>query len=218
MRRILFVALPLFVFAFASRAGATPITIDFESLNDGDNPTTILNATFSAGTILRAFDAPTDPGSLNSVDFPPNSSYNVLSNLTSLDPQTSAYTPITITFTNPVYSVLGFFTFYDGVTFKAFDSGNNELATAPGTGDNTSTGATPNPNVQLSLSSATPISYVTIDAAANTALNAIIVDDLTYDTANPNDTQPAPVPEPGSLLLLLTGGAALARKRFKKSA
>ena len=219
MRRILFVAVPVFFFALASRAVASPVTVDFDSLNDGDAPGTILNATFSAGTVLRDFGAPTFPGSLNTNDFPPNSNYNVLGNLTSNDPQTADVTPITITFANPVYSVFGFFTFFDGVTFTAFDGSNNVLDVDTGSGDNTASGASPNPNVKLSLSSSTAISYITIDAGpASQGLNAIMLDDLTYDTTNPNDTQPAPVPEPGTMLLLLTGGAALARKRFMKRA
>ncbi len=91
-------------------SSASGIEIDFEDLSDLDAVTTQyigLGVTFAGATVLTAGI------SLNEFDFPPHSGVNVIA---------SDLEIITITFSDPVVSVGGFFTYTASLGLTATDS------------------------------------------------------------------------------------------------
>jgi len=126
-------------------------TVNFDELQDG---TSVANLEpglqFSNATALVAGI------SLNEFEFPPHSNPNVAGDQGG---------PITITFSQPVYSAGGYFTYASPVSVKAFDASGNQLAFAVSQFSNNLAlsgvaGSTPNELVQVQASS--PIKSVTL--------------------------------------------------------
>jgi hypothetical protein len=195
--------------AAGATATATPITepnqivpqtvIDFDSLAPGGygSPIVISGVTFSGGD-LHVID--TD-GFGASTSFP-----NYVSDKALGRPQLSSQPPpYTITFSSPVAQV-GFGLFdpnFAGNLIKAFDTAGNLLETTapdalfpPG-----GSGAD---YLGFSRSSA-DIKRIEIIASFDTTTDALWVDNLAFSTA--------PIPEPGTFLLLGTGVAGLLARR-----
>jgi hypothetical protein len=172
---------------------ASPITIDFENLNDGN-----IIATQYAGLTFSNAIALTAGVSVNEFELPPHSGSNVASDNGG---------PMRIDFAQPVSDVGGYFTYGVPLSLKAFDSNGTVLGSASSlfssnfalSGD---LGSSSNELLQLAFGG---ISYVTF--AGDPAGGSFALDDLTYSP----DGGPAPVPEPGTLLLMATGGLALVR-------
>lgn len=177
------------------KASAAPITINFDGLTEFD---AVLNQfsglTFSNATVLTAGT------SLNEFEFPPHSGANVV-----FDDAGA----MSIAFATPIFNFGGFFTYLSPLTLTAFDTSNNPLGTVSSsylTNLALSGDAGSSPNETLQFLSSIAIGSVTI--AGDPAGGSFALDDLTYDT------QPAAVPEPGTLVLVATGGViTLFRRR-----
>lgn len=195
-------AVALLAFAASpSRALAATIFIDFDSFDlvdgiDGDPiGNTFSGATFSNAILLRSGAAPTDPGLLFELEFPPRSDFNVAGDEGG---------PIRIDFSPLIVSFSGFFTYAVPLTVEAFDASDNPLGSVLSqfTENFVSSGNAPNELLQLAVPN---ISYVVI--TGDPAGGSFVVDDVTFEQA-------AVMPEPATLLLFATGLAAVARRRF----
>lgn len=188
--------LALLVLISSSLAKADTVT--FEGLGDGTSVTNqFAGVLFFNATILTA------GASLNEFEFPPNSGTNVVFDSGS---------PLSITFASPVSSVGGYFTYATQLTIIAFDASDNVLGTLTSTFNNNmglSGDAGSQFNEFLTFSFA-GISRITI--LGDPAGGSFTLDDLTFTPAV------SEIPEPTSIVLLLTGGGILLRyrKRFSR--
>jgi hypothetical protein len=184
-RAVLFLAA---LVAIPSRLMASPIVINFDTLNDGDAVTTqFAGLTFTNATVLVAGI------SVNELDFPPHSGSNVVFDNGG---------PISVAFATPVEAFGGYFNYAQPLTLQAFDSAQNLLGSISSafTSDlGTSGDPGSSPNEFLQLASASGISDVVI--TANPAGTSFTLDDATI---TPGST-PTPVPEPATLSLILVG-------------
>ena len=178
------------------QAGA--ITLDFETFPDGtpipdSTPLTTQfpGLTFTNTTVITAGIT------LNEFEFPPHSGQNVAFDDSG---------PIAISFlwTTTVFS--GYFTYAEPLTLRAFDAGNNQVASASSAfSSNLALSGNPgsSPNELLSVAFAGGISQVTITGDA--LGGSFVMDDVSYNA-----------PEPSTLVLLLTAGTGLFRFRTRK--
>ena len=139
---------------------------------------------------------------LNEFEFPPHSGSNV-----AFDDGG----PIFISFDSPILSFSAYFTYAEPLTLAAFDSTSAQVASAVSLFSNNEalsgdTGSSPNEFLEVRFDSG--ISSVTI--MGDPAGGSFVMDDVTYTTSQ------ATVPEPNSLILLLTciGGLLTLRKRL----
>jgi hypothetical protein len=186
-------ALFLAIALFATEAGAVSITLDFENLSDS----TVIGSSYALnGVTLSGGVIATAGISLNDFDFPPNSGTSVAIDATG---------PINLSFTTPISSFLGYFTYAEPLTVTAFDSANQTVATATSllSSNFVSSGNAPNELVQLSFAGG--IDHLTISGNPNGL--SFVVDDITFNTVD--TVPPAVVPEPGTLLLIGTGVVGL---------
>ena len=177
---------------------AAPIVYGFDGLADGlPLSTQYAGLAFSQATVLVA------GASLNEYEFPPRSLDGVVFDDGG---------PITIDFATSVFSVAGYFTYADGLSFSAYDRGGRLLGTVAaaytsnrgdGAGD---FGSSPNEFLQFS-DTAGLISRVVFMSSASGA--SFLLDDLTVDAG-----AVAAVAEPSALGLMAAGlFMALARRR-----
>jgi hypothetical protein len=173
---------------------ASPITIDFENVADGESITTqYAGVTFSNAIGLTA------GVSLNELEFPPHSGTTVAGD---------SGGPMRIDFAQPVNDIGGYFTYAAPLVLQAFDASGTVLGSLSSlfssnlalSGD---PGSSPNDFLQLAVSN---VSYVTF--AGLSSGGSFALDDVTYTPGGLS-----PVPEPGTLLLVLTGGLGLIRSR-----
>lgn len=187
------------IVATPAYALATSITIDFEGLNDGDavtNQFSTLGATFSDATVLAA------GVSLNEIDFPPHSGTHVVFDDGG---------PIAISFSAPVLSFGGFFTYGTRLTMTAFDAAAVALGSVQSAFDsNIASDPGSVPNEFLILTIPAGISSVTI--AGDAAGGSFVLDDATI-TAFGSTTS---VPEPGTLWLIAAGAAAVMKRTRRR--
>ena len=179
---------------------ADTVFIDFETLPDGSSiadgtplTTQYPGLTFTNTTVISAGI------SLNEFEFPPHSGTNVVFDDGG---------PITIDFGAPITSFSGYFTYLEPITLAGLDASDVEVASALSaysTNDALFGDPGSNPNEFLSLGFAGGVSEVTI--TGDPLGDSFTLDDVTYTTA---------VPEPNSVLLLLscTGGLLALRKRL----
>jgi hypothetical protein len=179
-------------------AVASPVVIHFDDLSDSDIITTQYpGLTFSNAVAFAAGI------SLNELEFPPLSGSNVASDNGG---------PMSIAFAQPVSNVGGYFTYAEPLSLEAFSATNTLLGSVSSlfssnlalSGD---TGSSPNEFLQLAF---TGISSVTF--TGDPLGGSFTLDDLTY---TPNAT-PSPVPEPGTLSLMLLGGFGYIRSRYSQ--
>lgn len=203
---ILFIILLSGIFVATSiiKAGAT--AIDFEDLFEFDsvaNHYQALGPTFTNATVLTA------GSSLNEFEFPPYSGVNVIYDDSA---------PIQIDFSTPVSEIGAYLTYMIPVTINAYDASSNLV------GSYTSSFSS---NMALSGDSgSSPNEYFTIAYAGGISSVAIVgdsfggsfvLDDINFETASVT-----PVPEPNTIIMLLTGLMGIAiiiggtRKKFLK--
>jgi PEP-CTERM motif len=183
------------IFLLYPKLGSASTIVNFESLNDSDVVTNqIPGLAFVDATVLTA------GVSLNEFEFPPHSGANVVFDDGG---------PMSIVFAVPQLTVGGYFNYVAGLTFQAFDASHTLLGSQ--TSSFTSNlalsgevGSTPNEFLQFT--SVTGIGSITI--TADPGGNSFTLDDLTL-TPLANGT---PVPEPTTLVLVLTGAAAAWRR------
>lgn len=175
-----------------ARLFAAPIVIDFDTLGELEAVTTQFSGlTFSGATVLTA------GSSLNEFEFPPHSGSNVV-----FDDGGSIF----VDFTTPIFGFGGFFTYVTPLTITAFDSGHNLLGSVSslfGTNLALSGDAGSSPNEFLQFLSTVAIGSVSV--TGDPAGGSFVVDDVTLQTT--------PVPEPGTLSLLVAGGLLALRAR-----
>ena len=180
-------ALLLLAVAVPLSLHAGTVVLDFEGFSDSTSLTTQYpGLTFSNATIITAGIT------LNEFEFPPHSGSNVAFDNNG---------PISISFASPVLSFSGYFTYAVPLTLAGFNATSTQVGSATSafssnlalSGDPGST-----PNEFLSVSFASGISSVTI--TGDPAGGSFVMDDVTYTTA---------VPEPGSIILLLSGMAGV---------
>jgi hypothetical protein len=191
-------ALVLLVVAAPVSLQAGTVVLDFEGFADSASLTTQYpGLSFTNATIITAGI------SLNEFEFPPHSGSN------------AAFDdggPISIAFASPILSFSGFFTHAVPLTLAAFNASSSQVGSAVSafssnlalSGDLGS-----GPNEFLSVSFASGISSITI--TGDLAGGSFVLDDATITTAGTSA-----VPEPNSLLLLLTctaGGLFALRKQ-----
>jgi len=189
------VALVVILAAAPHAANAVPITIDFESLSDGDAVTNqFFGVTFSNATVLTA------GVSLNEFEFPPLSGSNVVFD---------GGGPVRIDFTTAMALVGGYFNYAVPLTLSAFDSSNallGSVSSAFNANLALSGEAGSSPNEWLAFSGV-GIAYVILSGAVSGG--SFTLDNLTYD----NEVKVAP--EPATLTLLLLGSAVLGYRRLR---
>lgn len=180
--------------------------LNFDGLSDGDSVT---NQFAASGATFQNAIALTAGVGLNEFEFPPRSNFNVISDNGA---------PITIDFSSPLDSIFAYFTYAQGITMEAFDSGSSSLGTvssAGGCASNMALSGTAGclPNEQLSLSGIGAISRVTI--TGNPAGGSFVMDDLNFTTSagGPNPV----IPEPATILLS-AGGLAMTWLLRRRSA
>ncbi len=170
-------------------------TIDFEGLSDGDAVTTQFAAngvTFSNAGVLTA------GVSLNEFEFPPMSGINVA---------VDDGGPLTLTFSVPIQSVGGFFTYLVPITLSAFDANGNLLGSVTSAFfSNLALSGDPgsSPNELLQLAGLGNIATVTI--SGDPAGFSFVVDDVQFSD----------VPEPGTMMLTGSVLAFLAIQRLSQ--
>ena len=165
-------------------ASALAATLDFESLADLES----VGQQFAAsGVTFSNAIALTAGLSVNEVDVPPHSGSVVISDDGG---------PMTLTFTNAVQQVGGFFTYAAPLTLNAYDAAGHWLGSIGSAFSNNTTllgAAGSMPNEWLQLSAAAGMARLTISGDA--AGGSFVLDDLSI----------TPVPEPAAAWLLVIG-------------
>lgn len=193
------VALGIVLLAQPARCGT--LVINFESFLDSDAITNQLpGLTFTNTTVLTAGIG------LNEIDFPPQSGTNLVFD---------SGGPITISFSflDPVAGFSAFFTYTQPLTILAFDALSNQVVSATSSySNNTTSLGDPgsSPNEFLSVAFGGGISSVSI--TGDLAGGSFVMDDVTLDV-----TSSDPVPEPGSILLMLGGLGVLGVRRLRRT-
>lgn len=167
-------------------ASAAPVVYDFDSFSDSTPITNqIADLSFAQTTAITA------GVSLNEFEFPPRSGTGVV-----FDDGGA----ITIDFAIPVFSVGGYFNYAIGLTFSAFDLGNNLLGSdVTSFASNLALSGEPgsSPNEFLSFSSGSGL-IARVVITGDVAGSSFTMDDLTIDPGNT-------VPEPQTLALVTMG-------------
>lgn len=183
---------------FALPTEASADTITFENFADSTTITTQINGLVFANATAIAAGI-----SLNEFEFPPHSGSNVVFDDGG---------PMSISFLTPVTSFGGYFTYSTRLTLLAYDANDNLLTSITSAfSSNLALSGDPlsSPNELLVFSSNFSISRITI--TGDPSGGSFTLDDVTINS-------PSAVPEPSTILLFLTGSAALLRYRKKRSA
>jgi hypothetical protein len=195
--------LAVIVAFYGSVRPASAVTITFETLSDLEAVTNqFADVTFANATVLTAGI------SVNDDDFPPHSGGKVVFDNGG---------PISLTFATPIASFGGYFTYAVPLTIEAFSPANVSLGTVTSAfAANFASSGMGTPNEFLQLAFASGIGSVTI--TGDTFGGSFVLDDVTLTPLQTGPgPDPAPVPEPATLLLTLSGIAALPRMLHRRS-
>jgi hypothetical protein len=190
----------MFVALVAPFHPAQAVIIDFEGFTDSTPLTTQLpDLTFTNAAIISAGIT------LNQFEFPPRSGINVVF----VDGG-----PLRIVFGTPQASVGGFFTYAAPLTLTAFDDGNESVATATSAFlSNLALSGDPGSSANEFLAVAFNGGIRSVTVLGDPLGGSFALDDLTITPAPEHVT---PVPEPSTLLLLVTGlASAMASRRVR---
>lgn len=178
----------------SASCSATPIQI-FESLTNLEP----LTNQYAGLTFTNAM-ALTAGVSLNDAEFPPHSGVNVIFD---------AAGAMTILFDSPVTEVGGYFTYAVPITLAAMEGSFVLASTASAFSSNLALSGEPgsSPNEFLFVGFSSGFSQLTITGDAFGG--SFVLDDLTFS----DQVNAAPVPEPATFLLFLTGLGAIAGGR-----
>lgn len=187
----------------AAPVSASPVLIDFDSLQEGDLVTGQFDGVTFSGAMVYTSGA--IGGSLNEFELPPHSDFNAIVDTGS---------EIEATFATGATSVGAFITYSEIVTMTAYNGsvvlGSVTSQFSSNLGLSGDLGSTPN-EVFL-FTSLTPITRVTF--TGNPAGGSFVLDDFSADLL---DASPTPVPEPATATLVVLGGAALLFIRNRKT-
>jgi|HubBroStandDraft_4_1064222.scaffolds.fasta_scaffold166684_2 hypothetical protein len=188
MQRLHPASLLFLVCLFAPPAHADSVTIDFENLSDS----TIVGSNYASQGVIFTGAVVLSAGiSLNDADFPPHSGTNVA---------VDALGPMTLTFTTPISSFSGFFTYLEPVTITAFGAADQVLGSATSMfAENFVSSGNP-PNELLQIGALSSIDSLTI--VGDPGGSSFTVDDIAF-----TQTSSSTVPEPATLAL--TGGGLI---------
>lgn len=190
-------AIALLVTGLTFAQPVSAATIDFESFSDGEVLSNQL-----AGVVFTDLAILTSGSSLNEFEFPPASGVNVA---------TGTAASSSIAFSTALSSFGGYFTYLGGLTIDFYDGATLLGSVTSAFVDNfVSSGNSPNELLQFVATGGAAITSVVLTGT-------FTLDDMSYVAS----TNQPPVPEPSSVLLLLTGGAALVyrhRGRFSRHA
>jgi hypothetical protein len=168
--------------------------IDFEAFSDSTALTDqIPGLRFSNATVITAGI------SLNEVEFPPHSGSNVVFDDGGI---------MSISFSAPVLSFGGYFTYLVPLTLTAFDASSNQVGRSLSLFNSNlalSGDVGSSPNEFLSVNSPRGISMVTM--TGDLGGGSFTLDDATFTPSVPD------APEPGTLILLLSAGGLIAFRR-----
>jgi hypothetical protein len=195
MKILTFVAVFLFAVLLAPLASADTVTIDFENLSDS----TVIGSNYaSLGVVFSGAAIATAGFSLNDADFPPHSGTNV-----AID----ALGPITLSFSTPISSLSGYFTYAHALTLTGFDAANHTVGTASSllAANYGSSGNTPNELIHQNFGSG----VTTVTIVGNPGGGSFALDDLSFTQTVVTS---APEPTTSSLLLLALAGGIFVRK------
>lgn len=187
-------AAALFCAGMLACAPAAAVTIDFETLADGESLTAqFAGLVFSNATALRA------GLSLNDFEFPPHSGSVVVADDGG---------PISLSFASPVSQVGAYFTYAAPVTLTAFDALDQILGSASSAHASNlalSGDAGSSPNELLQLAFAAGIARLTL--AGDPFGASFVLDDLSFTPGA------VAIPEPATALLAMIGLAGLLGRR-----
>jgi hypothetical protein len=189
--------------AFSTPASSAPILVDFESFGDFEDLASQFAADgiqFTGGTALLSGVL---GGSLNDFEYPPVSGFAVAYDLTG---------PIRIDFATGALIASGYFTYNSPVTMTAF-SGAAVVGSVTSQFAENYSGINP-ANELLQLSIAGGMTHLVLSGAI--AGGSFTLDDFFAETRDIVVSDP--IPEPGTMGLLLLGGAMLGGRRKWRSA
>lgn len=179
----------------AAPAVAAVVVYDFDAFADLDPlANQLAGFSFSNATVVKAGQT------LNEFELPPRSGDGVV-----FDDGGA----ISISFSAPVFAVGGYFTYFAGLSMRAFDGSSNVLGTVTslfGANSLLSGDGGSSPNELLQLVSATG-AIARVEITGDPVGGSFVLDDLTVDSGNRT------VPEPQTLLLALAllGAGSLPR-------
>jgi len=186
--------------SFALVAIGPPVhagTIDFEGLSDS----TTIGGTYSGlGVVFSNAVALSAGISLDEAEFPPRSGISVATDLTGA---------ITLTFSTPVTSFLGYFTYASALSLVGTLSGST-VSTANSAFSSNFVSSGHAPNELLQLTSAGGIGQITITGDPHGG--SFVVDDITFSTVTNAGT-----PEPATWALIGAGLLSVAIRRSRVS-
>jgi hypothetical protein len=181
------------LFALPTSHASYAAILDFEGFPDSTVLTTQYPGASFENTIILTAGI-----SLNEFEFPPHSGNNVASDDGG---------PMSITFSSPILSFGGYFTYAEPLMVAAFDAENSLISSADSKfANNEALSGDPgsSPDEFIQVASAAGISRVTITGDPSGASFAL--DDATIAASTPT-------PEPGSFVLVLGGLLAIVSKR-----
>jgi PEP-CTERM motif-containing protein len=175
---------------------AAPVFIDFESLSDSEEIGGLLgpDVTFT-NAINRTADI-----TLNTENFPPQSGINAAVDYLG---------PMRLDFAAPISSFSAYFTYVMPLTLEFFDGSSNSLGVVTSNFDKNFVDVLdPNPPPNELLSGVfAGTAFITITGSEFG--DSFVMDDVSFETME----EVTAVPEPSTLLLLVSGVAALGSRR-----
>jgi hypothetical protein len=198
--RALHVAVLLVLLCRTSSIAGVVSTIDFETLPGGSVivDSTPITTQFSGLTFANT-TAITAGITLNEFEFPPQSGTTAVFDDGG---------PLSITFDTPVLNLSGYFTYSALLTLEAFNTtgilvgtatslfSNNELSSG-------NSGSSPNELLQVAFAGGISVVRITADPGGT----SFVLDSLSFESS---------VPEPNSIILLLTGMAAIITRTLRQ--
>jgi len=171
---------------------AAPVFIDFEGLTEFTSVDDLVSpeVIFSNAMVLTAGT------SINELEFPPQSGLNVIYDSGS---------PMRLDFSTPISSFSAYFTYVVPVTVQFFDASSALLGVVSSQFNENFVSSG---NLSNELLSATFAGTTSVTITGGAFGGSFVLDDLSFETTD-GTPEPNPVPEPGTMVLIGSGLAAL---------